>query len=138
MKSSTKYQVVVDTNIFISAYLWGGKPAEIINLWYLEQIELLASSYLISEILLVLTRYEYSEKELNILQKVFRKQATIILPKSTIDICRDPKDNFILDLCVAGKADYLITGDKDLLALKKLGQTQIFKPKEFLLMIDVV
>ncbi len=41
------------------------------------------------------------------------------------DDCRDPKDNFLLDLCVFGKADYLITGDEDLLVLNPFRKTEI-------------
>lgn len=45
--------------------------------------------------------------------------------KSIITICRDTKDNFLLALAKDGKADYLLTGDKDLLELKKFGRTKI-------------
>ena len=49
----------------------------------------------------------------------------LIEVKSIVTICRDPKDNFLLALAKDGKADYLITGDKDLLDLKKFGKTKI-------------
>lgn len=45
--------------------------------------------------------------------------------KSIVTVCRDPKDNFLLALSKDGKADYLLTGDKDLLDLIKFGKTQI-------------
>lgn len=87
---------------------------------------------LVSEILLVLARFKQPEDELNKLQKIFKNHATIIFPKRTIDICRDPKDNYVLDLCLAGKADYLITGDQDLLILTQSGKTKIVTLQEFL------
>lgn len=49
----------------------------------------------------------------------------------TIDACRDPKDNFLLELAVSSKANYLITGDNDLLELNPFRNTQIISPKEF-------
>ena len=49
----------------------------------------------------------------------------LIEVESTVTICRDPKDNFLLELAKDGKADYLLTGDKDLLELKKFGKTKI-------------
>ena len=49
----------------------------------------------------------------------------LIEVKSNIAICRDVKDNFLLELAKDGKADYLLTGDKDLLELKKFGKTKI-------------
>jgi predicted nucleic acid-binding protein len=46
-------------------------------------------------------------------------------------VCRDVKDNFLLDLCAAGKADYLITGDEDLLILGRFQHTQILDYRTF-------
>jgi hypothetical protein len=47
------------------------------------------------------------------------------------DICRDSKDNFLLSLSFIGNADYLVTGDKDLLELKEYKGTKIITPNEF-------
>ncbi|MFN4212450.1 MAG: putative toxin-antitoxin system toxin component, PIN family [Microgenomates group bacterium] len=55
-----------------------------------------------------------------------------INPPPQINICRDKKDNQILNLCFTGKANYLITEDKDLLILKKFKNTKIVAPKRFL------
>ena len=49
----------------------------------------------------------------------------LIQVSSKVDICRDPNDNFLLALAKDGKADYLLTGDKDLLELKNFGKTKI-------------
>ena len=51
--------------------------------------------------------------------------------QSLINICRDSKDNFLLALVKDGNADYLVTGDSDLLSVKKLGKTKIVKLSEF-------
>lgn len=51
--------------------------------------------------------------------------------KTDVDLCRDPKDNFLLNLSIDGKADFLITGDKDLLVLEKIESTQIVTLAEF-------
>ena len=52
--------------------------------------------------------------------------------KSHTNICRDKKDNFLLALCEDGKADYLLTGDEDLLILKKYKKTTILKIADYL------
>jgi uncharacterized protein len=52
--------------------------------------------------------------------------------KSTVNVCRDPKDNFLLALAQDSNAHYLITGDQDLLALKKFGKTSIITIAEYL------
>lgn len=51
---------------------------------------------------------------------------------SEVDLCRDPDDNHLLALCKDGKADMLITGDKDLLVLKRFGKTRILAPADFI------
>jgi putative PIN family toxin of toxin-antitoxin system len=56
----------------------------------------------------------------------------IIEVKSKVNVCRDKEDNFLLSLAKDGKADYLITGDKDLLVLDNFGKTEIIKLADFL------
>ncbi len=51
--------------------------------------------------------------------------------QSPILICRDPKDNFLLALAKDGRADFLLTGDKDLLELKKIDKTRIIAIAQF-------
>lgn len=58
-------------------------------------------------------------------------RAHFIEVSGTVKICRDPKDNFLLALAKDGKADYLLTGDKDLLELKKFEKTNIITISEF-------
>ncbi|WP_373521656.1 putative toxin-antitoxin system toxin component, PIN family [Aquiflexum sp.] len=52
--------------------------------------------------------------------------------KSEVNICRDPKDDFLLGLAKDGKADFIITGDKDLLDLVKFRKTRIITISDFL------
>lgn len=55
---------------------------------------------------------------------------------SVVDICRDEKDNFLLALAKDSKADYLITGDADLLTIKKFEHTEILTYIEFEIRLD--
>jgi putative PIN family toxin of toxin-antitoxin system len=57
--------------------------------------------------------------------------AELVDGHSVVDICRDPKDNFLLALAKDGNADYLITGDSDLLVLKEFERTKIVTLSEF-------
>ena len=56
----------------------------------------------------------------------------IIKVKSKVNLCRDTKDNFWLELAKDSKADYLETGDKDLLIIVKFGKTKILTLKDFI------
>ena len=58
--------------------------------------------------------------------------ADFVNVRAEVNICRDPKDNFLLALSIDGNANFLITGDKDLLDLKKFGETKIISIAEFL------
>jgi len=59
--------------------------------------------------------------------------AKIIRPQKRISICRDPEDNMILECCLEAKADFLITGDKDLLEMENLPfNLQILTPRQYL------
>lgn len=56
----------------------------------------------------------------------------IVTVRSVVELCRDPDDDHFLALCKDGKADLLITGDKDLLTLMAFKKTRIITPAEFL------
>lgn len=131
-KLSIKSRVVVDSNVFISGFVFGGNPQKIIKAWLKNKFILLMSPFLLTEIILVLGKFGFDQNDLAKLKSVLETKALRIIPKRKISLCRDPKDNQILDLCVGGKANYLVTGDKDLLTIKNLHLTQILTPKEFL------
>lgn len=132
MQSLIKYRVVIDTNVFISAILKSGNPEKIISLWRQGNIHLLLSPFLATEILTVLHRLEIGSTYIQQLTYRLKHHTIQILPSSPITLCRDPKDNEILSLAVDGTADYIITGDADLLTLGKIEKIIIMKPKDFL------
>lgn len=63
---------------------------------------------------------------------VFLASATRIETASVVDVCRDPKDNRFLELARDGHADYIITGDDDLLVLHPYHDTKIVTLADFL------
>ena len=132
MTLSTKSKVVLDTNVQISGLLFGGNCEKILNLFKNNQLELLISPKTHAELLNKLPNFSLTEDFIYKTNTLLQTKATKILPKKKVKICRDPKDNMFLELCLAGKADYLITGDKDLLYLKSFKNTLTLSPKEFL------
>ncbi len=126
-------KVVLDTNMLLSAFLFGGMVEIIIDSVAEERIDLYCSPTLQQEVLRKLT--EYGAKEELISQvKIFFDTVINVLPTIKIDICRDPNDNFLLELAETAQADFLITRDKDLLDLPdhRWKETKIVKPEEFL------
>jgi len=127
-------KVIIDTNLWIS-FLIGKELHQLKNLIVNEQIQLVISDQLLEELILVTSRkklkkYFDQEKvtELITLLTLVSKKVKI---KRIDKICRDPKDDFLLALSKEAKADFLITGDKDLLDLKIYGRTQILTVKTF-------
>ena len=64
------------------------------------------------------------------------KETELIDTIETITSCRDPKDNKFLELAVDGNADYIVTGDADLLVLHPFREIQILTPRDFLLTLS--
>jgi putative PIN family toxin of toxin-antitoxin system len=73
-----------------------------------------------------------SRDELKNLLETIDEVADFVSVHSKVSLCRDHRDNFLLELAVDGKADYLLTGDKDLLVLEQIKQTRIMKIATFM------
>lgn len=62
----------------------------------------------------------------------FVTNAKIVYPQKRMSVCRDPKDNMLLDCCLAARADFLVTGDRDMLDITALPfELKILTPKKF-------
>ena len=77
-------------------------------------------------------KHFFSQKDIEQILDLFDQFGELVTIKSDVKLCRDEKDNFLLNLSIDGKADYLVTGDDDLLVLKKINKTKILKIAEFL------
>ena len=131
-----KVRIVVDTNIFISAFL-GSKNAkfllkEVLN----EEFELIMSDAHLEELKQVLLRPKFSNyilpsevDELVLLLSI--KTVNPAIYEKICD-CRDKKDNFLLEEAVFGNAQYIITGDDDLLILNPYRWIKILNLKDFI------
>lgn len=136
MNLSTEPRVVLGSNIFVSAIVWNGVPEKVIDLWLEDKFTLYISPEILLETLLVLNKFQVPEKIVSRLKVLIETHAEKFVPKSNFAICRDKKDNKFLNLCFDCQASYLVTGDKDLLVLKKFKNTKIVSPKKFLEIIQ--
>lgn len=127
-------RVIIDTNIWISFLLTKGN-SNLDKLLFNDSIRLLWSTELMEEFIEVAGRpkfrkYFVPEDLLQILNYI-EKNAEMINVVSVVHECRDEKDNFLLSLAKDGKADFLISGDLDLISLKKFEQTEILTIADF-------
>jgi len=127
-------KIVLDTNIFLSAILYGGMAKTIFKLILENKLELYVSPDLEDEVLRKLKEYGAAEETIEYAALFLNHKSISISPHIKVTLCRDPNDNFLLELSQTAEADYLITRDKDLLELPshKWKKTEIVKPETFL------
>ena len=134
--SIASVHVVIDTNVFVTALLRGAASLRVYEAFLRGDFIPLFSHPTLTELMTVLRRPALraltSETEVNQLLTLIQQDGVIVRPTETIHLCRDPKDNIFLECAVAGRADYLITGDLDLLTLHPFRGIRIVRPTEFL------
>ena len=125
-------RIVLDTNVLVSALLFGGEVAWLRDAWQRAAALPLASRATVSELIRVLAypRFRLSADERGaVLAEYLPWCESVEVPESTIvPACRDPHDAIFLRLAVAARADALLTGDADLLALDGTTSVPIVRP----------
>jgi len=128
-------KVVLDTNIYISAILFGGSCGEILRLAAEDSFKLVISKSIITEIEAVLKgKFKWSKMQISQTISYIKNIATVINPDISLSVIRnDPSDNKILECAFAVGADYIVTGDRNhLLPIKKFRGIKIMNSAEFL------
>lgn len=128
-------KVVFDTNIFISAIVFGGNPETCLELAREGKMKLATSKAILLELAKKLS-YKFGMRQASIKKIIegISKFTEIVKPASRVDLIkRDPSDNKILEVAREIKADYIISGDKKhILALKKFEDTKIITAADFI------
>ncbi|PZV27517.1 MAG: putative toxin-antitoxin system toxin component, PIN family [Snowella sp.] len=131
-----KPNLVLDTNIIVSAILSKtGKPRQTLDKAQ-DISQVLMSNSVLEEIEMVLLRPKFdkyiSQLERRFFLTNFLKTVEFIAETEVVTICRDPKDDKILNLALSGQAEYIISGDQDLLVLNPFQGIQIITIDTFL------
>ena len=129
------FKIVPDTNVLISAVISNGYEFELLKLAKLEKLHLIISYEILWEFEEVIKRPKFGfspEQILNAIEQI-KSISEIIETSIKLDIVkRDPDDNKVIETALEGKADYIISGDKDLLDLKEHNSIKIINAREFL------
>jgi putative PIN family toxin of toxin-antitoxin system len=127
-------RVVFDTNIFISAFVIPGSQAEKAVLRIIEGKDvLLLTKGLLDELLTILsTKFNRDKEEISRVAVILSEMAEWVETSEEINVLRDEPDNRILECAFSGDADIIVTGDKELLMLKRYKETEIISLKEYL------
>ncbi|MBY0573686.1 MAG: putative toxin-antitoxin system toxin component, PIN family [Undibacterium sp.] len=130
-------RVVIDTNVLLSGLLWKGTPHTLLSQVRFGVVELVMSHVLLEEFAEVIARPKFT----SILQRTTRTHQQILselhvladviaAPPLPHPICRDPDDDAVLACALAAQADWIVSGDDDLLTLKEFQQIPIITATE--------
>ena len=127
-------KVCLDSNIFISALLFDGKPEEILFLASKGDIKIIISPSILVEVKKNLTeKFDLQEGEVKKLIKNITSISQLMIPKTKINKVSYLPDNRILEAALEGGVDYIVTGDKKhLLSLKEFKGIPIVTPTQFM------
>ena len=126
-------RVLFDTNILISALVFGGKPAKILMAAVDGEFQLVTSNSLIAELIDVVNKkFPLSMQDLELLKEQINNKFDIVSPTESLDVLDDADDNRVLEAAVKGKCEFIVTGDKELLDLGGYLKIRIVSVSEFL------
>lgn len=126
-------KAVFDTNVFISALVFGGIPRNILLLADEGRFELVISKQILAELRGILrTKFRYEKRVLDEVETMLTSVGMVVDPKRKIRrITADPEDNMVLECAVEGEVEYIVSGDKHLLELKTYRRVKILSPASF-------
>ncbi len=133
---SNKARFVFDTNVLISALLFkNSKPRQALRL-AVKIGDILLSKQTLEELKEVLSRpkfdrYVTSEEKEEFLEALVER-AILVEPTEEVRVCRDGKDDKFIEVALSGTANFIISGDEDLLVLNPFREVCILKPEDFL------
>ena len=132
-------RAVLDTNVLISGLIFAqGPPRQILDAWLESLFTLVTSLYLVEELVHVLSypriteRLRLDEEELAAVLDALLSKAEVTSGRLRLPgVTRDPKDDSVVACAKEGEADYIVSGDQDLLVLGEYEGIQVITPRQF-------
>jgi putative PIN family toxin of toxin-antitoxin system len=128
-------KIVLDSNVFVSSFYWQGNPRKVFDRITNGFDELYITDEILKEISAVMSskKFDTNKHEIEEYIEIIESYSVKIFSKNRIEeVSRDKDDDKILQCGLAGNVDFIITGDKDLLVLKKYKDMKIINPKDYL------
>ncbi len=136
-------KLILDTNTLVSAFFWEGNEAELLRKIEQGKANLYITHEILKEVEEVIKRPKFHEvmgkanlTPDQIMQKIVSLSHLVIALKLNINVCRDEKDNKFLECAKSAKADYLVSGDEDLLVLKEYEKISIIRTSKILKLLE--
>jgi putative PIN family toxin of toxin-antitoxin system len=137
-------RAVIDTNVFISALFWSGRPRQVVDLAALGGFQAITSAELLAELQDVLANdFDVPPERLDLILRDILAYAEVVLlthdpePQPQVlasveRVLRDPDDLEVISAALSGGAQCIVTGDRDLLALQEVAGIVVVPPAQFL------
>jgi len=123
---------VFDTNVLISALVYGGLPRELLTRVFRGEITLITSTALMNELEDVLiARFAHDPSLARTVRSEIELLAEVVDALDHAPVARDPDDDAVLAAAIAGEASAIVTGDRDLLVLGEHHGIRIVTPRDF-------
>jgi uncharacterized protein len=129
-------RVVFDTNVFVSAYASGGKPAELIRAAIVGEVVLVTSPPILAELARVLAdKLGFEADRVDQVIGQIARIAEVVRPVSRVEIVSDEPDNRVLECAREGAADLIVSGDAHLLELGAFEGIRVLSPSQALALL---
>ena len=127
-------RIVLDTNILISGVFFRGKERDLLELWFSGKFDVICTEEIFEEYSEVLTRFTEKSggNKHQKITDIIAKNCLFIKNVYNEKYSRDPDDDKFINCAISGGAKYIVSGDKDLLVLKKIGDLKIITASNFL------
>jgi putative PIN family toxin of toxin-antitoxin system len=130
---------VIDTNVLISGIFWSGTPAEILRRWAEGKFRMVVTPEILDEYERVIELMEQKYPRVTaarlLLNAISVNGELITAPKLGLSICKDPDDDKFIAAAIASNSEFIVTGDKLLLAVNGYQGVRIVPPAKFLKLI---
>lgn len=127
-------RVVADTNVYVSALLFGGAPEEVLLLARTGSVSLHISAAIQEELRRVLEeKFGWESTRVYAALAALAKFTTVEIPRTEVNaVAADPSDNPVLECALAAQAHVIVSGDRHLRKLRTFRGISILTPREFL------
>jgi uncharacterized protein len=131
-------RVVLDTNVYISALMFGGLPGTLLDLAFVRSFDILISPALLDELCAkLLGKFEVSPDDVALIRARLASVAHLVNPEEDLHVVQDdPDDDRVLECAVGGRADLIVSGDRHLLKLANFHGIPILTVRQFLEAMD--
>jgi conserved hypothetical protein TIGR00305 len=126
-------RLVLDTNIYISAYGFGGAPAELMRACIVGEHAIVTSPAILTEVADKLYEVlEFDDAHVSGVIRQVARLAEIVRPNMRIDVLHDEPDNRVLECAIQAAADLIVSGDRHLLGLRSYEGIPVVRVRDVL------